>query len=470
MKGNKGDVESGSSILRFWSQPHPPAGTGRETAVPDQLITPQASQCPMGSADRCPDILNAATPNRKRKRSMSFRSGQSGTVVRKGKMWHGRYYVDVPGEETRRKASVPLGSVQRMKKNQAKRRLRAILEEMGLNEDTHLERAAADAKTFASEAAWWRENKLTFFKASSQETMGSHLDKYLLPRFGTLPIAAIDERRVQEFITDLRRKEHKWPNGVSRRLSPKTIRNIVGVLKMILGEKVWRDWNLTMPKEELKEQRWFTPFEMSQIINAATGQWKVLFATLAGTGMRCGEAFGLHVEDVDLAKGKITIKRGVWNGEEVSPKSKNGRREVNIEPALVQMLADHLGDRKGGRVFATRSGTPFCKSNVRRKLNQILSKLNLPPAGLHAFRHGRVSMLRASGAPDELVKDWVGHSNLNSRRDGDVTSRYTHFEDEFRQRMAAKTGLFAQQNLAEKLQFSPNGPNFGQFAGSREAR
>ena len=309
-----------------------------------------------------------------------------------------------------------------------------------------------------------------FFKPSCQEAMGSHLDKYLLPRFGTLPIAAIDERRVQEFITDLRHRKHKWPNGVSRRLSPKTIRNIIGVLKMILREKVWRDWNLTMPKEEVREQRWFTPSEMSQIINVATSQWKVLFATLAGTGMRCGEAFGLHVEDVNLAKGKITIKRGVWNGEEVSPKSKNGRREVNIEPALVQMLAGHLGDRKSGRVFATRSGTPFCKSNVRRKLNQILSKLNLPPAGLHAFRHGRVSMLRASGTPDELVKDWVGHSSLNSRRDGDVTSRYTHFEDEFRQLMAAKTGLFAQQNLAENLPFSPNGPNFGPFAGSAEAR
>lgn len=79
-------------------------------------------------------------------------------------------------------------------------------------------------------------------------------------------------------------------------------------------------------------------------------------------------------------------------------------------------------------------------------------------------------MFRASGVPDELVKDRVGHSNLNSRRDGGVTSRYTHFEDEFRQPMAAKPGLFAQQKRAEKVRFSPNGPNFGQFAGSREAR
>jgi len=37
----------------------------------------------------------AATPDRKRGKSMSRRSGQAGTVVKKGKMWCGRYYEDV---------------------------------------------------------------------------------------------------------------------------------------------------------------------------------------------------------------------------------------------------------------------------------------------------------------------------------------------------------------------------------------
>jgi hypothetical protein len=54
-------------------------------------------------------------------------------------------------------------------------------------------------------------------------------------------------------------------------------------------------------------------------------------------------------------------------------------------------------------VFQTRNGTPFCKSNVRRKLNEILKKLNLAPTGLHAFRHGRVSVQPANGVPGEGV-------------------------------------------------------------------
>lgn len=403
-------------------------------------ITTEGQQSGCASISTSTFTKLAPTPNRKRAKSMKFRSGQSGTVVRKGQMWHGRYYVDVPGEEKRRRVSIPLGSVHTMTKTEAKRKLRTLLEQMGLNEDTHLQRTATAAITFAAEAAWWRENRLSVFKPSTQETMGSHLEKYLIPRFGSLPMSAVNEKRVQEFIADLTRTEHVWPNGVSKKLSPKSIRNIVGVLKMVLGEKVWREWNLRLPEIPIKDQRCYSPDEMRQIVNAATGQWKPLFATLATSGVRCGEAFGLHVEDCDLSGGRIFVRRSIWNGQEVSVKTKKGYRVVNIEPALVQMLAMHIGDRKSGRLFQTRNGTPFCKSNVRRKVNQIGKKLGLAPGGLHAFRHGRVSVLQTKGVPQDLITEWCGHSSLR------VTSIYTHFQDEFRKQTACEVALFALPN------------------------
>jgi integrase len=298
------------------------------------------------------------------------------------------------------------------------------------------------------------------YKPSCQETMGSHLDKYLMPQFGSLPMAGVDERRVQEFIADLTRTEYVRSNRARRRLSPKSIRNIVGVLKLIVGQKVWRDWNLRFPEVPIKEQRCFTPDEMCQIVDAAPDQWKVLFATLAGTGMRCGESFGLHVEDLDLTAGRIFIRRSVWEGEEVTVKTKQDYRTVTIDPVLTGMLAAHLGTRTTGRVFQTRNGTPFCKRNVRRKLNELLKVLNLPKAGLHAFRHGRVSVLQMMGVPGDLVKEWVGHSNLQT------TSRYTHFQDDFRRQIASQAALFQQPNMTGLLDDGPNGRRFPQFAAS----
>ena len=125
--------------------------------------------------------ITPATPNRKG-RHMNRRSGQTGSVVKKGNVWHGRYYVDL--KDRRKRVSVPLGAVDQVTKPQAKRKLREAIEHAGVNREAHLISATDVGRSFEQEAAWWRKNKLSLFKPSCQETMGSHLDKYLLPRFG----------------------------------------------------------------------------------------------------------------------------------------------------------------------------------------------------------------------------------------------------------------------------------------------
>jgi len=90
---------------------------------------------------------------------------------------------------------------------------------------------------------------------------------------------------------------------------------------------------------------------LKQIINAAEGQDHALFALLAGTGMRIGEAAGLQVDDLDLDNCVICVRRAVWNGREQSPKTKNAVRQIDIDPGLADLLKQHLGDRKTGGVF-----------------------------------------------------------------------------------------------------------------------
>lgn len=413
----------------------------------DQLVATAASEGGKSSVFGVSATLTEQTPSRKRK-SMSFRSGQSGTVVRKGQMWHGRYYVDDPGTEKRRRASVPIGPVNEMTKTEAKRKLRSMLEKMGLNADDHLVRLETDVKTFAPVAEWWRENKLSVFKPSTQENMGNQIDRYLLPRFGALTMSAITEERAQEFIADLSKTKYtricKGGKEMKKLLSPKSVRNIVGLLTQILGKKHCSTWELRFPEVPLKEQRYLTTDEMRQVVKAAIGQWRILWATLAGTGMRISEAIGLHVEDVDLKAGRVTIRRSDWKGQEVTPKSKRGYRVASIDPVLVEMLKAHIGTRTSGRLFCTRNGTPLGRRNVNRNLYAALKKLGIPRAGAHAFRHGRVSVLVASGVPQKLQEEWVGHSSYR------INGRYTHFDDNYRQKIASESALFVADG--------PNGP------------
>ena len=110
----------------------------------------------------------------------------------------------------------------------------------------------------------------------------------------------------------------------------------------------------------------------------------------------------------------------------------------------------HIGVKKAGRVFEARNGSPISGNNIlKRVLHPLLKRLGIPKAGLHAFRHSRVTMLRKNGTPEDLQKQWIGHSSLRT------TDRYSHTnqELEYRRLAASKAGL--------SFTVGPNGPNSG---------
>jgi integrase len=72
-------------------------------------------------------------------------------------------------------------------------------------------------------------------------------------------------------------------------------------------------------------------------------------------------------------------------------------------------------------------------------LHPLLERLGIPKAGLHAFRHLRVTQLRKAGPPQDLQKQWIGHSSL---RTGDRYS-HTHEEVEFRRSAAGNVDSIA---------------------------
>jgi integrase len=381
---------------------------------------------------------------------MRRRSGQSGQIVRKGKTWHVRFYVDVPDRQKRLPKSVPVGPAvgkEKLTKSEAMRKAGEIISSAGVNTTEHLERAIHPerVKTFAQRVEWCRRNHKAWTdgKPGPVATMEGHLAKHILPRFGDSPVETIDETAVQEFVAHLKRTtfERCRSDGTrikTYRLSRKTVLNIVGVVKLVVGRKVWMSWELDLGKPSRPKQRYFTQEQLKQIIEAAPAQHRVLFAVLAGTGMRIGEAAGLHLDDLDLDSRVIYVRRSVWNGRELEPKTENSVREIDIDPALVELMREHIGETRRVRVFEARNGSPLSAGNIRKRvLHPLLIKLGIPKAGLHAFRHSRVTMLRKNGTPADLQKQWIGHSSLKT------TDRYSHTDQEieYRRSAASRVGL-----------------------------
>jgi integrase len=97
-------------------------------------------------------------------------------------------------------------------------------------------------------------------------------------------------------------------------------------------------WYPDLPSLPDDEQRWFTQAEITQVVNAATGQYKVLFHLAGFTGLRSGELVGLRVEDLKLEHGVIEVRRAVWNGIEGDTKTRSGKRNVFIDSVTIHLL------------------------------------------------------------------------------------------------------------------------------------
>ena len=182
----------------------------------------------------------------------------------------------------------------------------------------------------------------------------------------------------------------------------------------------------------------FTAAEIETIISKANGPDKMLYALLAGSGLRIGQAFALHVEDV--CDSVIYEKRSAWEGELCSPKTLAGKREVDIHSSLASALRDHIGSRTSGLVFPSARGTPQRKSNLlRRSLHPILLEMGRPLCGFHAFRRFRAAHLDKELVPEILVHIWMGHSNK------DISQRYARtgvkIDGMFRTMTAQRVGL-----------------------------
>src|ERR1700719_3114848 len=86
------------------------------------------------------NVVAVAPDQRLRRKSMSRRSGQKGQVIRKGRMWHVRFYVDVPGQEKLQRKSLPIGPAvgkDKLTKPEAVRKGSEMIAAMGVNSEMH---------------------------------------------------------------------------------------------------------------------------------------------------------------------------------------------------------------------------------------------------------------------------------------------------------------------------------------------
>jgi integrase len=329
-----------------------------------------------------------------------------------------------------------------MGKSERTRRAKEIINESGADSPELFRqvRAVNLGTTFRQQSAWWLEHMKTRkrrpVKASTAMSWKSHL-AWINPVIGDMPLASVNNLALKGLVTKMSEAG----------FTPKTMCNYLQVAKMVVGsaldeqgEEIHpRKWNHSfMDLPEVKNQRTptFTADEVVSIISAATGQFRVLYSLLAGTGMRIGEALALEVRDI--CEATVIVRQGVFNGVVQSPKTASGVREIDVHSSLAAVLRDYIGERKSGFLFPSASETPLSRSNIlRRSLHSILVGMGREKCGFHSFRRFRVTHLRKQRVPEDLLRFWVGHAGAS------VTDLYSKVKEdvEFRRICAENVGL-----------------------------
>lgn len=241
-------------------------------------------------------------------------------------------------------------------------------------------------------------------------------------------------------------------------LSPKTIVSIVEVAKLVVasavndnGEETFpRKWNhefMDLPIVKQKDQAnpAFTPAQLNSIMAHAKGRYRVLYALLAGTGLRIGEVRALRINDEEgttLSSDCRTlyVRKSIWNGLQQEPKTDNAISEVDLPADLAKLLKACIGNRTSGYVFESDSGRPLYSRNILRdSLEKILVKIGPKEDGLafHSFRRFRVTHRRDQSVPEDILRFWIGHP------DRTVTDRYSQMKQRIdrRREWAEKAGV-----------------------------
>lgn len=194
-----------------------------------------------------------------------------------------------------------------------------------------------------------------------------------------------------------------------------------------------------------------TPDHVNTILNACStqgtdGEWshnpaglrdRLIFATLAETGMRIGQALTLRNQDWIIGRGaQPSIHLAARQDHPHGVRSKTGENLIYISDDLEQLFSAymwHLADM-GIDAYVPDFGThftfvnlakppyfaPMRRESVAEKVKSITKAHSdsLPPAwSPHWLRHTHASALLLSGVPPHVVQQRLGHQQIQTTLD-----------------------------------------------------
>jgi len=267
---------------------------------------------------------------------------------------------------------------------------------------------------------------------STHRSYAHHIQRYLVPMLGGRQLADLTTPDVNALTAQLGKGKDRGGFG----LAPQTVRLVHATLRVALADAV--RWGLVpsnvavgaqLPQRRRPEIKVWDATQLRTFLEAtekhALGP---VFALIAHTGLRRGEAVGLRWQQVDLDRGRLLVDHQlveqsyhlVTSGE---PKTRRGHRVISLDSGTVDLLRRHRQRQDEQRSASGLSGTAtyvFTRSDgehlaphlLTQSLPRLARQAGLPEIRLHDLRHTHATLGLAAGVPAKVMADRLGHSSV----------------------------------------------------------
>jgi len=255
-----------------------------------------------------------------------------------------------------------------------------------------------------------------------------------------LRLRSITPQLVQQAI-NAEAKPYTGKRGHQKLRTPKTIRNIHGLLSAVLAEYCpGLRLSTTLPQKERKEQRVLEPEEIGALLRAVAGDVMEIPVLLAvWLCMRASEISALTWDCVDFDKGTLAVRRALVRDREnhwveKATKTTGSTRTLRLPDYVRDKLAAARDAASGPRVV------PLSSESMYKRLKTILKKNGLPDIRFHDLRHTAASVMLTLNVPDKYAQargGWATNHTMKEIYQHTMAAKRTAVDDAIDQFYAA---------------------------------
>lgn len=286
----------------------------------------------------------------------------------------------------------------------------------------------------------WLEQAKDRLKESTWASYEKNIRVHITPALGSVRLQQLTAAHLDAFYKQLRSTGRATKGSEGTTLSPRTVQYNHMLIKAARSEAVRKGLITRNPAEAATAPKpgtasaqrsvmhtWSAKELASFLEGVADHRHADLYAFLAYTGCRRGEALGLRWRDLDLDLGHAVLRQqiGKVSGRVVVGSTKDNRgRTVAIDPHLVSRLESRRIEQERERdllgpgyddndlVFANPDGTCIYPEGVSRIFKEQAKRLRLPELRLHDLRHTWATIALTNGVHPKVVQERLGHASI----------------------------------------------------------